>query len=137
MSETSILHSALLADDLQDAGMRHASLLRHGSQALTVRNGLPNGNAPLLLGSGASTGGPLYAGSHLAGSFDSGAKSVDGLGTAGIVKRGRDAESASLVAEAVVRGLLVAECGRDLHHGSSFVGVHRWYVNIPRGWCQE
>ena len=126
----------LAAHDLQHAGVRDASLLRHGSQALSVRDGLPNGDAPLLLGSGASTGGPLYAGSHLAEvavelrAGDRASKLIDGLGAAGIVERGRDSESAGFGAEAKVRGLLVPECGRDLH-GSSFVGFHA--VRIVNG----
>lgn len=53
------------ADDLQHADVRDARRLRYRSQADALGMSLPNGDAPLLLGSGASLRGPLHASEHL------------------------------------------------------------------------
>ena len=46
----------LAAHDLEHARMRHADALRDGAEAHALRVGLPNGNAPSLLGLGAFAG---------------------------------------------------------------------------------
>jgi len=111
--------------------MRDAHALRDGAEAHAFGVSSTDGSAPSLFGLGALAGeAAKVCGGHLARSFHGGAEGVDRLGTAGIVERGRDTEGTSLVAEAVVRALLVPECGRDLH-GSSFVGLHA--VRIVNG----
>ena len=103
--------SGLVAEDLLHPRMRDARGSSNGPLGM-LRHGLTDGGAPLLLGAGAAHGGQLDAGEavgHLPGGFDRSLKGGDGLGSARVVKAGRDAESLGFGAEAVVRLCLTDE----------------------------